>query len=77
MIRLALQWVAEHDGVTAPIFGARSMEQLDGILDAWSELASDDAMVEVRAIAGEFQAVEPMNYPPQSGQAGVTLARTT
>ncbi len=75
MIRLALQWVSEHDGVTAPIFGARRIDQLDGILDAWSKPASEEAMTEVRAIADEFQAVEPMNYPPQSGQAGVTLTR--
>lgn len=74
VIRLALQWVSEHDGVTAPIFGARRMDQLDGILDAWSRPASEEAMVEVRATANEFQAIEPMNYPPLSGQAGVTLA---
>lgn len=76
VIRLALQWVAEHDGVTAPIFGARRIDQLDGILDAWSKPASEEAMSEVRAIADEFQAVEPMNYPPQSGQASVTLMGT-
>ncbi len=75
VIRLALQWVAEHDGVTAPIFGARTMDQLDGILDAWSLAASEEAMSEVRTIADEFQAGAPMNYPPQSGQAGVTLTR--
>ena len=75
VIRLALQWVAEHDGVTAPIFGARRLDQLDGILDAWSERASEEAMSEVRAIADEFQAVELMNYPPQSGQASVMMMR--
>ena len=75
VIRLALQWVAEHDGVTAPIFGARRLDQLDGILDAWSERASEEAMSEVRAIADEFQSVEPMNYPPQSGQASVMMMR--
>ena len=75
VIRLALQWVAEHDGVTAPIFGARRLDQLDGILDAWSERASAEAMSEVRAIADEFQSVEPMNYPPQSGQASVMMMR--
>ena len=75
VIRLALQWVAEHDGVTAPIFGARSMDQLDGILDAWSQPASEEAMAEVREIADDFAAVAPMNYPPASGQAGVNPAR--
>ena len=77
VIRLAMQWVAEHDGVTAPIFGARNLDQLNGTLESWSQLASEEAMAEVRAVADEFQAVEPMNYPPQSGQAGVTLTRTT
>ncbi|MCY4475869.1 MAG: aldo/keto reductase [Chloroflexi bacterium] len=73
MVRLALQWVADHDGVTAPIFGARRIDQLDGILAAWGRRASDAAMAEVRAIADDFAASEPMNYPPQSGQASVTL----
>ncbi len=75
VIRLAMQWVAEHEGVTAPIFGARNLDQLSGTLDAWSQLASEEAMSEVRAVADEFQTVEPMNYPPQSGQAGVTITR--
>ena len=75
MIRLALQWVAEHDGVTAPIFGARRIDQLDGILDAWSQLASDEAMAEVRDLADEFAALAPMNYPPTSGQAFRTVSR--
>ena len=75
VIRLAMQWVAEHEGVTAPIFGARRMDQLDGILSAWSESASEEAMAEVRAIADDFAASAPMNYPPASGQAGVTTQR--
>ena len=75
IIRLALQWVAEHEGVTAPIFGARRIDQLDGILDAWSQPASEDAMTQVRKIADDFAASEPMNYPPASGQAGVVTPR--
>ncbi len=71
MVRLALQWVADHDGVTAPIFGARRIDQLDGILEAWSRRVSDEAMAEVRAIADDFAASEPMNYPPAPGQASV------
>ncbi len=74
MIRLALQWVSEHDGVTAPIFGVRRIDQLDGILDAWSQPAPPEAMAEVRSIADEFAAVSPMNYPPVSGQAFGTIA---
>ncbi len=75
MIRLALQWVSEHDGVTAPIFGARRIDQLDEILDAWSESASDEVMSEVHAIANEFAASAPMNYPPNAGQPFVAAAR--
>ena len=71
MVRLALQWVADHDGVTAPIFGARRIDQLDGILEVWSRRVSDEAMAEVRAIADDFAASEPMNYPPAPGQASV------
>ena len=71
MVRLALQWVADHDGVTAPIFGARRIDQLDGILEAWSRRVSDEAMAEVRAIADDFAGSEPMNYPPAPGQASV------
>ncbi len=73
MIRLALQWVADHEGVTSPIFGARRIDQLDGILEAWSETASDEAMSEVRQIAEEFAAGAPINYPPNSGDAFGTL----
>ena len=75
MIRLALQWVSEHEGVTSPIFGARSIDQLDGTLDAWSESASDEATSEARAIADEFAAIAPMNYPPNAGQPFVAAAR--
>ncbi len=75
MVRLALQWVADHDGVTAPIFGARRIDQLDGILEAWSRRASDEAMAEVRAIADDFAASQPMNYPPAPGQASVLATR--
>ena len=75
MIRLALQWVAEHDGVTSPIFGARRIDQLDGILDAWSTPASEEAMAEVRSIADDFASSAPMNYPPSSGDAFGTMPR--
>lgn len=76
MIRLALQWVSEHEGVTSPIFGARRIDQLDETLEAWSESASDEAMSEVRAVADDFAAVGPMNYPPNAGQPFVAAART-
>ncbi len=75
MIKLALQWVAGHDGVTSPIFGARRIEQLDGILDAWSQPAAAETMAEVRTVADDFAASAPMNYPPASGGAFGTLSR--
>jgi aryl-alcohol dehydrogenase-like predicted oxidoreductase len=76
-IRLALQWVSEFPGVTAPIFGARKIEQIQGVLDAWSESAPDEVMAGVRAIAAEFESQAPMVYPPNSGQAFGTLAASS
>ena len=72
-IRLALQWVSEFPGVTAPIFGSRTLEQVQGVLDAWSESAPDEIMAEVRAIADDFESLAPMTYPPNSGQAFGTV----
>lgn len=69
MVRLALQWVQETPGVTAPVFGARSMDQLKGMLDAASKPASDEVMKEVRDIASDLAAKSPMNYPPVAGEA--------
>tara|TARA_B100000686_G_C16800986_1_gene986037 strand:- start:4833 stop:5837 length:1005 start_codon:yes stop_codon:yes gene_type:complete len=68
-IRLALQWVSEFSGVTAPIFGARTIEQIQGILNAWSESAPIEAMADVQAVADAFEAQTPMFYPPKSGEA--------
>ena len=74
-IRLALQWVSEFPGVTAPIFGARTVEQVQGVLDAWSESAPDAVMADVRKIADRFESQAPMTYPPNAGQAfGATPA---
>jgi aryl-alcohol dehydrogenase (NADP+) len=72
-IRLALQWVSEFPGVTAPIFGARKVDHVKGVLKAWSESAPDEVMAEVRAVADEFETQAPMAYPPTSGQAFGTL----
>ncbi len=69
LIRLALQWVSDFPGVTSPIFGARRIDQIEGIIDAHSERAPDDAMAEVLAIADEFAASNPMLYPPRPGGA--------
>jgi len=72
-IRLALQWVSEFRGVTAPIFGAKTVEQIQNILNAWSESAPDEVMSEVRTIANDFESKAPMTYPPDPGQAFGTL----
>jgi aryl-alcohol dehydrogenase-like predicted oxidoreductase len=72
-IRLALQWVSEFPGVTAPIFGARKVDHIKGVLSAWSESAPAEVMAEVREVADEFEAQAPMAYPPKSGQAFGTL----
>lgn len=69
LIRLALQWVSDFPGVTAPIFGSRRLDQIDGIIHAHSESAPAEAMAEVMSIAEEFAASTPMVYPPQSGGA--------
>ena len=76
MVRLALQWVSDFPGVTAPIFGARRIEQIEGIIEAHSERAPAEAMAEVRGIADEFAASTPMTYPPGPGGAFGRESRT-
>lgn len=77
MVRLALQWVQETPGVTAPIFGARSTNQLKGMLDAAAKPASDEVMKEVRDIASDLAAKSPMNYPPVAGEAFGTILQAS
>lgn len=77
VIRLALQWISEFTGVTSPIFGARKVEHVKGVLEAWADLAPIEVMNEVRTLAGEFEAQAPMSYPPKSGQAMGTLPIST
>ena len=69
MVRLALQWVSEFPGVTAPIFGARRIDQIEGTIAAHSEKAPADVMKQVMEIAEEYAANTPMAYPPPSGGA--------
>ena len=50
---LAIAWVAGHPGVSAPILGARSLEQLEPLL-ASAELELDDALrARISALAPE------------------------
>ena len=65
-LRLALQWAAETPGVTSVIFGARTEEQLAGVLEAWSGKAPPEAMAKVRGVAEEFASTAPATYPPPS-----------
>jgi aryl-alcohol dehydrogenase-like predicted oxidoreductase len=64
MLRLALHWVMQTPGVTSSIFGARNEEQLKGMVNAWMNPPAPEVMAEVRAIAEEFAAHSPMEYPP-------------
>ena len=77
VIRLALQWVSEFPGVTTPIFGSRTVEQVQGVLSAWSESAPAEVMAEVREVADEFESRAPMTYPPPSGEAFGTIPVST
>lgn len=40
---LAVAWVAAHPGITAPLVGARNLEQLDGVLGA-ADVEMDEAL---------------------------------
>ena len=77
MVRLALQWVSEFPGVTAPIFGARRVDQVEDVLEAWSSKASPDVMLEVGKVADDLAAALPMKYPPAAAGALVSRAAST
>ncbi len=53
---LAIAWVAHHPGVTAPLLGARNVEQLEPLLEAAS-LPMDDALY------AEISALTPAPAP--------------
>ena len=53
---LAVAWVAAHPAVTAPLIGARNVEQLDGVLAA-ADLSMDDELY--AAIADLTEAPPP------------------
>jgi aryl-alcohol dehydrogenase-like predicted oxidoreductase len=64
VVRLALHWVMQSPGITSPIFGARTEEQLTGTIDAWRTAPPPEAMAAVKEVADEFAASAPMDYPP-------------
>lgn len=57
--QVALSWIADRPGVAAPIFGARTLEQLEGNLGA-ADLALDDAAT---AALDNVSAPTPGGYP--------------
>ena len=63
-MHLALRWVAETPGITSVIFGARTEEQLEAVLDAWSGNVSQEAIKEVIQVANEFSSTAHMSFPP-------------
>jgi aryl-alcohol dehydrogenase-like predicted oxidoreductase len=50
-VALAVAWVAHHPAITAPIIGARTLEQLEGSLGALDLDMTDDLRAEISALA--------------------------
>ncbi|MEF8816642.1 MAG: aldo/keto reductase [Salinibacter sp.] len=50
-VSLAVAWVAHHPAITAPIIGARTLEQLEGSLGALDIDMTDDLRAEICALA--------------------------
>ena len=50
-VSLAVAWVAHHPAITAPIIGARTLEQLEGSLGALEVEMTDDLWAEISALA--------------------------
>jgi aryl-alcohol dehydrogenase-like predicted oxidoreductase len=50
---LAVAWVASHPAVTAPIIGARNLQQLEGSLKALDIRMTDDLRAEISALSPE------------------------
>ncbi|MEM7676578.1 MAG: aldo/keto reductase [Myxococcota bacterium] len=48
---LAVAWVAAHPAVTAPLIGARNIEQLNGVLAALDLAIDDDLYAELAALS--------------------------
>ncbi len=63
--QLALLWVKEQPGITAPIFGARTVEQLEGVLPILDLRLSDDLRAACDALVPPGGAV--VNFHNTSG----------
>ena len=52
-VSLAIAWVMFHSGVTAPIIGARNLDQLEGGLKSIEVEMNDDLYLQVGALFPE------------------------
>ncbi|MCB0689258.1 MAG: aldo/keto reductase [Saprospiraceae bacterium] len=52
-VTLAIQWVAHHPGITAPIIGARNMEQLKYSISAMEHDIADDLYAALSSLTPE------------------------
>jgi len=59
--QLALAWVAQQPGVTSPIFGARTMEQLEDDLGA-ADLTLDDEVLELLDAVSKLEVDYPYDF---------------
>ena len=50
-VATAISWVAAHDGITAPIIGARNIAQLKPALDAAKEIMTSELRSEISALS--------------------------
>jgi aryl-alcohol dehydrogenase-like predicted oxidoreductase len=52
-VSLAVAWVAAHPAVTAPIIGARNLQQLEGSLNAANIAMTPELRAEISALSPE------------------------
>jgi len=67
LAQLALAWVAQQPGVTSPIIGPRTMEQLEDNLGALKVTFTDDDRAKIDAIVPPGRMVSPFydaNFGP-------------
>ena len=67
MVTMALAWLLHQDGVTGPIIGPRTGQQLDGALRALDITLDAEALARRRSLLERFEALRP-------GSPGALLA---
>lgn len=65
-IQIAIAWSLSKDGITAPIIGPRTLEQLDAYLEALAVSLTDEDHARIDAAAPPGQAIVPYYAPPIS-----------